>query len=232
MTDSNISNDSIPDRESSSAFTGKVFCVGMNKTGTSSMKKCFELLGLTPVAAPTNKEAASWDSVIKFFEDRDYSPFIELAANFRSFEDRPWNMWEMYRHLDEHYPGSRFILTVRDADSWWRSTERWIKVEKPQAEKYYLQHLNADIFSKEALTSGYLKYNEEVVRYFDGTGQLLIMNLEDGDGWQKLCNFLGMAIPTEPFPHENRQSRAPSKASGLKRLMNHLKGLFGEGGNQ
>jgi hypothetical protein len=33
--------------------------------------------------------------------------------------------------------------------------------------------------------------------------RLLVMNIIEGDGWDKLCPFLGTKIPSLPFPHEN-----------------------------
>jgi len=34
--------------------------------------------------------------------------------------------------------------------------------------------------------------------------RLLVMDVTRGDGWDLLCPFLGLPIPSEPFPHENR----------------------------
>jgi hypothetical protein len=29
------------------------------------------------------------------------------------------------------------------------------------------------------------------------------MDITAGDGWEKLCGFLGMPVPDAPFPHEH-----------------------------
>lgn len=225
----------------------KVFCVGMNKTGTSTMKHCFRLLELDPISCPSERSDMMWQLVRQFYRDRNHAPIVEAAANFRSFEDRPWNMWEMYKHLDISYPDSRFILTVREPESWWRSTERWVKIKKPAMMENYMAQLNAEEFTKAELTKGYLQHNDDVIRYFEGTDKLLVMNLEEGDGWSKLCDFLNMDVPNHAFPHVNRQvyrkkdarilnqfdparegaqPRASSRPRGARRLLGKLAGLL------
>lgn len=199
----------------------RVFCIGMNKTGTSTMKQCFEFLGLTPVAAPTNCGPNARQLRHQFFKDRDYEPLLKLAENYRSFEDRPWNMWEMYRHLDMRFPDSLFILTAREPESWWRSTEQWITVSKPDVMSLYQLHLRVSDPGKDSMVASYLRYNTEVTRYFEGTGKLLRFDLAAGDGWEKLCLFLGLAVPDRDFPHANRQSydTEDERATERKRLM-------------
>ena len=47
---------------------------------------------------------------------------------------------------------------------------------------------------------------------------LLVFDLPKGDGWEKLCGFLGHEVPDKPFPHAN-------KASLSRRLKNFFKKL-------
>jgi len=148
---------------------------------------------------------------------------LDLAQHYRSFEDRPWNMWSMYRRLDERFPDSLFILTIRDAESWWRSTEHWITVSKPDVFPRYQLHLRVPQANKESMIESYLRYNAEVEAYFRNTSKLLIMNIEKGDGWDKLCAFLGTPKPQAKFPHQNRQSYKPGDENQLrtKRRLKH-----------
>lgn len=47
-------------------------------------------------------------------------------------------------------------------------------------------------------------YNNEVVSYFERRGQrdrVLVWSV--GQGWEPLCNFLGIPVPKIPFPHSN-----------------------------
>lgn len=192
--------------ERSEQITQRVFCIGMNKTGTSTMKSCFEILNLKPVASPKTINKSDKVVIKEFYSDHNYEALIELAENYQSFEDRPWNMWEAYRHLDQHFPDSLFILTVRHDDSWWASVENWVTVIKPKIVDRYKMHLRCNDYDKESFIESYSRHNKEVVDYFKGSNKLLIMNLEKGDGWKKLCDFLGKPMPTQAFPHANKQS--------------------------
>jgi len=50
----------------------------------------------------------------------------------------------------------------------------------------------------------YENYNKRAIEHFkERTDKLLVMNIIDGDGWDKLCNFLNKPIPNKPFPHKN-----------------------------
>lgn len=50
----------------------------------------------------------------------------------------------------------------------------------------------------------YEKRNSDIIEFFSNTQNLLIMDLEKGDSWEKLCTFLNHDIPNEPFPHLNK----------------------------
>jgi hypothetical protein len=48
-------------------------------------------------------------------------------------------------------------------------------------------------------------YNARVIDYFQGRpDKLLILNVCDGEGYDKLCPFLGLDVLNEPFPHKNK----------------------------
>ena len=216
MVDS-LDNAGVPETQTidlalTSALSERVFCIGMNKTGTSTLKQCFEILRLGPIASPKTYDRAIRQQIEHFYKHKSYDAMLDMAERYKAFEDRPWNMWSMYRHAYERFPDSRFILTVRDPESWWRSTERWITVTKPDVMARYEQHLRVHEPSKESMTESYLRYNAEVQAYFADSGRLLVMDIEKGDGWEKLCGFLGLPVPEAAFPHANRQQYTPDDA--------------------
>ena len=52
----------------------------------------------------------------------------------------------------------------------------------------------------------YLAHKEAVLRYFAKRRKdLLVMNITEGDGWRELCDFLNVAVPSEPFPKLNQR---------------------------
>jgi hypothetical protein len=196
--------------------TPKVFCIGFQKTGTTSMAAALELLGYRV----TSIFGRDMD-----LEDlrRDYVRMgLEIAAEVDAVQDMPWPL--MYRDLDRAFPGARFILT-------WRETDRWLAS--------ICSHFARNPAVLQALTYGpeaafpighearyrevYDAHNVDVRSYFrDRPGDLLEMNLSQGDGWAPLCEFLGAPIPDVPFPASNT---ARSRTSLARRIRNRVKRL-------
>ena len=171
----------------------KIFCVGFHKTGTTSLRDALRLLGYSVTGPNGNKDPDIADNVMQIVN--------ELVEQFDAFQDNPWPI--LYRELDEKYPGSRFILTLRDEDSWIKSQlSHFGSSETPMRRWIYgvgCPEGNVQIYI-ERLRSHY----RDVIEHFDGRpDDLLIMDLAAGDGWQKLCGFLKMKVPTAPFPHSN-----------------------------
>jgi hypothetical protein len=95
----------------------RVICVGFNKTGTTTIGRCFDILGIGPVAEPRSQYVNYIELSKAIFESNDYQSALSAARYFRAFQDRPWNMGDMYQYLDVAYPRSKFILTERDPES-------------------------------------------------------------------------------------------------------------------
>jgi hypothetical protein len=49
----------------------------------------------------------------------------------------------------------------------------------------------------------YLEHNSRVRREIPAN-RLLVLNVVAGEGWDKLCPFLGVPMPADPFPHMNQ----------------------------
>lgn len=218
------------------ALEPKVFGVGLSKTGTTTLGECFEILGLTPCAHPQlfhdailgedplaealrpfAESRSDWGEyphrvlVAQILEHANYDLAIDLARYFRTFEDRPWNIAPLYRLLDEAFPGSRFVLTWREPERWWRSVETWLLRTHPEdggKKRRYLTQLKASRIDRAEFLAAYEAHNAAVRAYFAGRDDFLAINFERGEGWAELCPFLGVSIPATPFPHENRQRYA------------------------
>lgn len=185
----------------------KYFCVGFNKTGTTTLGRCFEILNLMPIAEPRSKSFQFISTFKKLIDTNDYSNLIEQAKYYKSFQDRPWNVWDAYKYLDQHFPNSYFVLTERDPESWWNSVNKWLTItHKNNSEKLnrYLSHLQVKELNKDKFIDAYKTYNTNIKDYFKDKDNLLIMNLEAGDEWKKLCDFLKLPIPNKQFPHANK----------------------------
>jgi hypothetical protein len=122
---------------------------------------------------------------------------LKAAERYRSFEDGPW--YELYRELDARFPGSKFVLTLRrdsvtHAKSSWDHGVRRGRHRGPCTEAYLAKKIRL-----------YEQHTAEVREYFkDRPEDLLVLCWENGDGWERLCPFLGVPVPGVPIPHLNR----------------------------
>ena len=122
-----------------------------------------------------------------------------------------------FEMFDKQYPGSKFILTVRDRESWLRSCQNhWFnrpafkEAEDPDEETHYLmrQFLRSSVFGcynfvPERFVWVYEQYVKRVMDYFkDRPEDLLVINVCEGEGYEKLAPFLNRPLPTQPFPHK------------------------------
>jgi hypothetical protein len=133
-----------------------------------------------------------------------YELAFDLANRFDAFQDNPWPI--LYKELDRKFPGSKFILTLRPSDQWIRSVvNHFDEKETPMREWIYgigRPKGNEDVYIRR-----YERHNREVLEYFkDRSEQLLVLNITAGEGWTKLCPFLGERIPGIGFPCANAAS--------------------------
>ena len=90
----------------------KVFGIGFHKTGTSSLGEALRILGFTPVANYSPE-------LLPAIKEGDFELVRKHCESYQAFEDNPWPL--IYRELDEMFPGSKFVLTLRPTESWLRS---------------------------------------------------------------------------------------------------------------
>lgn len=188
----------------------KIFCIGFQKTGTSSLRDALRSLGydVTGVFGRRVK--------LKELKQKYVEMGLEIAARHDAVEDMPWPL--MFRELDAAFPGSKFILTLRDTDRWYRSIASHFG-----ANPYHLQQLAygddapAPVGHEARYRQVYEAHNAAVIDYFaERPSGLLVMRLEAGDGWDKLCPFLGVPMVDTPFVHTNSSSQRKSLANKIR----------------
>lgn len=186
----------------------KIFCIGSNKTGTTSLDSALRSLGYN--VCP---EKIMFMMGSKYFEnqkDGNYESIFELVGKYDAFEDRPWNHTDFYKHLDKKFPNSKFILTIRDVNNWIESYHRWETKINLRSQWFYNLVSNYcygidDFLSDENLMrQKYIERNNQIIEYFRNSNNLLILDLEKNDGWEKLCSFLNKSVPEKSFPHLNK----------------------------
>ncbi len=94
----------------------KCFCIGAHKTGTTTMNQLMGLLGYD-CAPQSEVEMATTHQV----QLGIYRELKEIVSRYDFFQDSPFAYGVVFVALDALFPGSKFILTYRDPEEWWRS---------------------------------------------------------------------------------------------------------------
>lgn len=182
----------------------KVFGLGLSKTGTSSLGEALNHLGVRTIHFP--------------FDDDTYRKLtngrvdLEILDVYQGVVDIP--VAPFYRQLDAAYPGSRFVLTVRDAEPWLRSVELhwelmavwWDRYpEFKRFQEFISMRVYGSVeFSRDRFLAAYESHVRNVRAYFAGRPETLLeIDICGGEGWATLCPFLGLDVPNAAFPHAN-----------------------------
>ena len=147
---------------------------------------------------------------LRFFAGRFWGLKRRELERHDAFTDIP--VIPVYKQLDERFPGSKFILTERDVEAWLGSCEGFRRFQpgfetSPKVRALRSAVYGTEIFDRERFRRVYAEHEADVERHFaDRPGDLLRMDVTAGDGWERLCPFLGRRVPEEPFPHLNAHS--------------------------
>lgn len=189
----------------------KVFCIGFQKTGTSSMRDALKQLGYN-VAGHYGT-----DLPIAELRPRYVEIGLELAKQYDAVQDMPWAL--IYRELDEAFPGAKFIYTERDADNWIGSMIKHFGTKESSVRQLTYGDAYPYPEGNEAhYKQVYLEHRAQIMAYFTNRpDDFLAIDLESGEGWPELGRFLGMnEIPDGPFVHSNKAEMRDSLAYRLK----------------
>ncbi len=176
-----------------------IFCIGLSKTGTTSVHEACRLLGLRSVHYPCARRML----------DRDFSVLdgLDAAGDISvSF---------CFDELDRAFPGSRFVLTTRDEAAWLRSCAANFPADlirtryagTPELEVFRRVY-GVDSFNAIAFASARRRHHDRVRRHFAGDPRLLTLDVGQPDAWDRLSGFLGLSGATGRFPHANRTVRS------------------------
>jgi hypothetical protein len=176
----------------------KVFGIGLNKTGTSSLHRALELLGYDSLHWGGTE---AHERILRAIDDR--KPMLAyLDPEPDAITDVIAVTYYFYL-ADLAYPGARFILTQRDMDEWLDSRRRHVERNQRAKESgdYDGAFLTVDL---DTWAEEYRRQEAVVQTYFAGRpADLLAFRPADGE-WEPLCEFLGRPVPGLPFPWENR----------------------------
>lgn len=199
----------------------KVFCIGANKTGTTSVEHVFRSLGLTV----GNQMQA--EMLIHDWARQDYRRIIRYCQSAQAFQDVPFSLQGTFKVLDDAFPGAKFILTVRNsADEWFESMVRFHtkivgKGRIPTADDlrqynyrypgYMLDVLRlsygadkSTLYNREVYIQYYEDHNSQAIEYFKARPDaFLVLNNGEPGAMEQLVEFLGYKYTGQKMPHLN-----------------------------
>src|SRR5882724_3373459 len=180
----------------------KVFCIGLNKTGSTSLHIALTHLGLKSLhanAVEHNKQTRR-----ALCEGKPLLHYLDSINYYDAYLDLVDVTWH-FDMLDAQYPDSKFILTQRDLSSWISSRTKHIQrnILRRQRGRYNGHWLTVDV---DSWTKEWYLHDQKVREYFvSKRHQLLILNICAGDGYKALCPFLNKQPFNETFPWANRK---------------------------
>ncbi len=199
----------------------KVFCVGRNKTGTTSLK--YVLLDFGYKLGDQRKG----EQLLRYYKVGDWRPIRKYCKSAEAFQDAPFSWPNTWLILHHYFPEGKFILTVRGEDEWYRSITRYhsarfsedrkrppIKEELKEARYVYKGFMwdsnravwktpENDPYNKDILIRNYRNHNESVRHFFQDKPNFLEIDVAKKDSYARLCEFLGREPKHDSFPHVN-----------------------------
>ena len=178
----------------------KVFGIGLNKTGTTTLATCMDHLGLRHLSFRRD--------LFKAYARDELAPVFDAVEQYESFEDWPYPL--MFRELHERYgEQARFILTTRASPTaWLESLKAHTMRANPLNQTNRLAYGYDYPHGYEAEHLAFYEHHNAAVRAFFAEKErervFLDVCWENGDGWKEICAFLDMPVPDAPFPHAYR----------------------------
>ena len=171
----------------------RVFGIGLPKTATSSLASALSVLCYKPLHDDYVARTAIE------YEAKNGLKLLSSLNEYNAFADIPFD--NIFRELDKAYPGSKFVLTTRCRDSWLLSRRKHVMGNR-RTLRYRGEELRINV---PGWKKRWTEHHSAVLEYFAGRpNDLLVLRICDGEGWGKLCPFLGEPNPDTPFPRSNR----------------------------
>ena len=202
----------------------KVIGAGFGRTGSMSLKGALEDLGFGPcmhmidvIRAPEKARCDLWQRAA----DGEPVDWEELFDGWESTVD--WPGCSFYKELIDAFPDAPVLLTLRDPDAWYESCVKSIyaatlagrkgelegSTETPPPEA--MRMMGALIWGPEGTFRGRFDDRDFAIEVFNEHNEAVkatvpperLLVHEIRQGWEPLCDFLGMPVPDTPFPRLN-----------------------------
>lgn len=201
----------------------KVIGAGFGRTGTMSLKVALEELGFAPCYHMTELfENSSHADLWNAAANGERVDWEALLGDYAATVD--WPGCSFYQDLMEEYPDARVLLSVRDPERWYESTRNTIynvrritsssklfavpgrfipgvwRVARMANTLIWESTFDGRFEDRQYAMEVFSRHNEEVKQRVP-SDRLLVYEVKEG--WEPLCDFLGVEVPDKPFPHLN-----------------------------
>ena len=201
----------------------KVIGAGLGRTGTLSLKLALEHIGfakcyhMSEMIVNMREHLPLWNESAKGNPQWD-----AIFEGYQSTTDYP--ACSLWRELAAKYPEAKIILTVRDADKWFDSSAATVfspeHRERFEGNAAMTEFFRLTVFGD---LEGRLGDRAKMVEFFNRWNQSVIDDVPPerllvyraGDGWEPLCNFLGVPVPPEPYPRVNSREEMTARTDTL-----------------
>lgn len=212
-----------------SALSQKIFCISVQRTGTTSVGQFFK---------EHNFRVATWDVSKKNdwtvnWMKGDYEQIFQSKdfKFYQVFEDSPWWYQDFYKVLFYRFPNAKFILLERDVNKWFDSmvshsngkslgnTHRHALLYQRLEQFYDAKFEKTNLYTskidnllpieeshRKHYTSIYKLRNLEVKSFFEHFGEerIIVLRLEDQQKWQKIGAFFKIKVDKDYEVHANK----------------------------
>lgn len=201
----------------------KVFCIGLNKTGTTSIGKALEDLGYIL------GDEVQGQKLMYSYSNRNLRKIAKFCRTAEAFQDTPFSLKYTFIVLDNYFDNARFILSVRDsAEEWYQSLvkfhtkllgKREGNIPKYHEMRAFKRPFNRNLwmnmqeiydvdkdnpYNEDKLISYYCEHNAKVKDYFKNKNNIVVINLKNKNSYKKMCAFLGTKPKYNRFPWLNK----------------------------
>ncbi len=201
----------------------RIIGAGFGRTATYSLKLALEQLGFGPCdhmfeIAERPERIYRWLDVVEG-RSKDWDSLFEgYAAGV------DWPTAAYWRELADHFPEAKVILTVRDPEQWFESTQKtvfkrdpltrpltWLAERRSPDLRAFLKVdrlsvvdgvFGGSVHDREHMIS---VFNEHIARVQAEIAPERLLTYEVAQGWEPLCEFLDVPVPDTPFPRKNRR---------------------------
>ncbi len=194
----------------------QIIGAGMGRTSTMSLKQALEMLGFNP--CHHMMEMRNVPDTAEGWHKAALGEAVDFAALLQGYKAScDWPSAAFWRELRQVFPDAKVILTERPEEKWWQSISQTIftslrlppdpnaaptrPAQRAMAKAVIIDKtFGGEVDDRNHVLNVYRAHNAAVKAEVPAK-QLLVF--DGADGWEPLCAFLGVPVPSEPYPSIN-----------------------------